>query len=521
MYFLALTISTTMLACAPRGSRPVEQPQQTASKEIRLVDQLPADTTFYGQVDMAGLLAQYRASSEFVDPELTRRMADQAQHMLDALVQIAAERGFKPLLAKRIHKTKLHFVGLTTASTSTKNQLDADGESEQSFTFLIECSPKQAKDFIDQLKAYMHREFEKQAGNTGLWTILDTDSGEMIRFHEMQEFVVGWFDKYIVLSNKIPQRLFTAIQSGEEPSNFAENERFARFCQSGSPVYFAANMQELVKELEDSLRQSQPEQAQVLLDLLGLGDLRSAGFLLDLKQTDETSTYRAIMSLQHGQILAPLLQQLLRGGQEFRLPRGAQDADLAVMWRLGLPEIYKQVVQKLPPNAQQQHQMVSAMVSSATGYSLAALLDLLTGDFYWFNKMNQQTAADNKRAKSSKEALEIMFSGWNAVFVGIRDQAATKQALDKIFEALGSMSMTAEMMSTRTFQGQQIYLVGQGENVEHDHIGIVIDRNTVGHIKLEFTNRLDSQNSKQSGAERNHSNRPEQTAPSQFVDHFQ
>ncbi len=477
--FLFLWLSS----CAPRAVQkpggPLPAEQAVAEPEVvPLQAKLPDDTQIYVRLDPDRVLDEMEIYLRFIDPELARNIEVQARKAFDSLVRMAADRGFRPRLADHVFATRMHLVGLSQEPVS--DDLPANRAATYCLSLVLECGPELAADFLKQVKAELDdRSAADSNGDAFRWRQLDVDAGELIRLDD-PDLTIGRIEDFLVVSAGVPRRLWTAIQA-PAGSSLADTERYGRFSQ-GDPSWFAivyirSFVDEALRSAEAGHRRNlrradelQGPQARLarkaaevahewvlfLQRLFGPEKLRSLGVRMDFRTGGDFVRYGIVGGLIHDEPLTRVLELLLDGGRWFRLPAAGLGSGLSVLWRIGPAGIYAELVEQLGSEALQQLQIMVNAVQNATGYSIADLLQLLSGDMYLFTDLIDAPPDPG----SSDEARQPRSTVRNLLLLGIGDFEATRLALSKVYEALSASPMFAPLLSRRGYQDREVYLWG-------------------------------------------------------------
>ncbi|MBN2495022.1 MAG: hypothetical protein JXR96_10560 [Deltaproteobacteria bacterium] len=480
-----------MTACPSRT--PVKPPpgEAAAASAVAalpsLADKLPADTLLYSRLDVARLLAEMRDSVLFVDEDLGRELLLQAGNAYRALVKLAANRGFAPLLFDRIFSARLHLAvlaqpeqeGKIAGAVGAGGQPDAPAAKPSStgiwgegycMALIVESDPACAADFMQQLRA-VRKELSEEADLA--FQELEVDRGELVQLDE--RLFVGALEGYLVFTDRRPERLWSGLisppaeslaqspyherYSREDPSWFVlldvgrsveELERVGRDKVSRAEQKSASSAESgFGGKIEVEIARSNLESFLFVKRLLSLDKLRVLGARLRSQRSPKLLRFVLDGGLHFDKPVSKALAALMDGGRRFQLSAASAEHGMAFLWRLGLFDIYTEVIERLDPEQLQQYQMAVGSLKSQIGVGVEDLLRLLSGDFYLFLDFEAETP-------EPRAAPEPRF----VVQVGIHDRESTVRILAQVFETASSNPMAGAFMGRRSFQDREVYLFG-------------------------------------------------------------
>ena len=505
LLFGACATSAGNLEATPAA--PVKKPEPQA---ISLAERLPVDTLIYSRLDPSQLLSESDTYLRFIDPELGREMASQAQRAWTSVRKMASNHGFAPKLLERLFDFPVHLVGLVQPWSGDDPKLGADGKPLDAFersmggklcvALVLECGKPLAADFLEQFEAELERQAaENPDRGQWRWTQVETDVGKLIQLSD-SELAVGHLDDYLVLASPVPRRLWEVL--GHPPADgLANTDHYARFGQ-GDPAWFgfidlrliiassnAAAERKFEQDMQRAdtldglkgraLRQEAESSHQaygIFTRLASLDKWVALGGRLEFEAETDRVRYGLRLGLVHGIPLSDALNMLLDGGRNFKLPGPGLGEGLALMGRLDLPDFYREVTGQLPEESRQQLAIGESVVQSSVGYSVSDLVALFSGDMYLFFDLVEAQAGgvpgggmpDSGEVNSESKAPprtdpKVTF------LLGITDKQATERALSKIYEILSANQMFGPALSRRQYQGTDVFLVGPpGPEPERD-----------------------------------------------------
>jgi hypothetical protein len=465
------------------GLRPAEEAAPVAApvQSWDLEDRLPADTAIYARMDLAKLLEWFDTVVDFVDPDGLALIRADARRAWDQVLSLVGRRGFRPKLFERLLDLRIHLVGLDQPRTGAAGDSPPESGDQTAIclALVVECGRAAAVDFLEHVKADLERRADQRQAPA--WTQLEMGAGELIRLAD-DELRLGWVaDSLVVALECDPHRLWAAMQS-PGGQGLGDTERYGRFGQADPPWFLVVDLHGLGPQIDaqieqtyqDGLRSAQelpPGQAQEIMQtvesvretmrliqrLLSVDRLEAFGARLEMQASPDSLRFALVTGLAHGEPLSSVVNSLFDGGRAFQVPVAGLGGGLSMLGRIGVAEIYTEVVSQLKPELHQQLELASAMVQGATGYGIADLVRLFSGDMYLFTDL---AAQDSGPDGSGAEAQATTPRVQNLLLFGIHDFQATRRALDKVYEALSAIPMIAPALSRRDFMGRELVLLG-------------------------------------------------------------
>lgn len=491
-----------------------------------LAQRLPRNTVAYAEVDVRRFLDAGLSYIRFVDPEQAQEVAFHARTLLGCLKELAGHYEFRPELFDKISEAKLYLVVMAKDNPIVKTHTYKarkwdrerreyiEGEFEEhtyttrteyAVSFAAETTGEAAANLMEEFKALQERlREERPDSELHGWKEIEVEEGEMIS-DPSGDSILGRFQNYIVFSNTNPVELWAALMAPADPS-LAETELYGRYTQPGAASLGLAllNTGVLIEKLEESLvrkvREAEEklaresgeradeeergfDRAQVRVQaarsnldtfllfkrLLSLDKVKFTGMNVALSVDDEAARSEAAAALHLGEPISPILEMLLDGGHALQAPEVGEREGVCVMLRLGLKDIYGEVVENLDPKYQAPFLMIMGAMKMQLGYDLAEVLEGVAGDVYVFmdfvrKEREKKTWDPEERALVTEKVVSPLPEF--LVLLGLNDNETFSEMLSNIFTRLSAMPGTEQVVRKRMFLGTDVYVVGTGVGEE-------------------------------------------------------
>jgi len=492
-----------------------------------LAHRLPADTIFYTQTNVPSLLGEADKYLKFVDAEEAKGLVRELKTMHEILKEIGAEYEFEPILFDKIFESDLYVIVNTktkpkvTVRKVTRRNFQT-GESEEktetetenhTVSVVIETTPEVAKDFLKQFKGLVERLKEKHPDKDGYggYKELDIDEGELLAVGR-DKFTLGRRDRYLVVSSDKPEKLWTALDSSPDTS-LVDTELFQRYdrAKPSSLGLCLLNLEALLLQAEASLKQNLTDAKQrrsngedsgddeegappqggfdqkvfdekiaeqslksflAAKEIFSLDQVKTLGGNLAWETAERESHSRARMDLLLGEKISPVLRQILDGGQRFQLPPLGKLDHLCIFLRTGLSKILEGIVAGLDETTSQQFQQSMMIMKGVVGHTAGEIFDHLAGDLYFLVDIKEKEhETQDFDEKSGKFITKTVVGPMPELFLllGVKDREAFSNVLSDVITRLSSGPFAptlGKFISQRVYQGIDVYLVGQGLDLE-------------------------------------------------------
>jgi len=467
-----------------------------------LAQTLPAQKTIvYAHVDMKRALGQMAEVLTFMDADAGGEVVYQVKELYSILREVAAGYEFTPALLDRLGEVELYIVVME------RNEPSAAGGGVFVPSFVIRAPDEaMAAEFVQEYKALLDRQREANPDEPALGrTQIEVERGELVGQLDGR-LTVGNLGDLVVISAGNPEELWAAVMAAPEASvaDTATYQRLAGRAGGASDAVFMANVGELIRIADASMKQAveqmqkslsemagqsgqgqfnpqlamQMQMAQSGYDVFGimkklfsLDKLEWVGgnyrYAVDANRVFSSSSFL----LSHGQPIAPLLAELLDGSGSFQPPPIDKKESLAMLLRVDMGRVISEVIQAVsemggPIGMTLQMQLAAA--KAQLGVGLSEMLALAASDSYLYMDLavkdveqprweyNEQT----DEWTETKTTTTMMVPDF-ALFVGLKDPAAGRDALAALATRLASIPEMSAMVKVRDFQGTNVYCFGQ------------------------------------------------------------
>lgn len=352
----------------------------------------------------------------------------------------------------------------------------------------------------DRAKDFEYREIEVERGR-----LISDPAGETF---------LGVFGPYLILSYLAPKELWAALLASPDPV-LTSTAPYRRFAEANPLCLGLLDIAGFVRRKEEDLRKALLEAEKKVrasgeavpfeegeededneeggfqrvpvpqIELLrARSDLQSFLTFKQLLSLDKIRTiagnlcvaispHEMTQELRWGLYLdegfSPILRQVFDGGSRLQPPPLDIPEELTIMARLGIQEIYQEVMKGLDPQTLQAIQMMMTMMKMQMGYDVADLLPHLAGDFYCF--LDYEKGEDYKREwnreKQTFEAVKVAAAVPKLfILFGLNDPEAFATTFSNIFTYLSRNEEATRFIKKRVYLGTDIYLVGEDVGAE-------------------------------------------------------
>ncbi|MBN1256875.1 MAG: hypothetical protein JXA52_04140 [Planctomycetes bacterium] len=363
------------------------------------------------------------------------------------------------------------------------------------FSFVIEANPEEAEEFISQLITVLNFVSQKETGTDFLYHEVDVNAGRLIQVED-ENVTFGFLDKYIVISSNNPQDLWAYLQEPADPS-LADINLNKRYEQAKQPSLFRLltdigafvkdGEEELRKKFADAKQEAEAEQnenadnpysmgafkvraaEQVLKTfelfktVFSIDRMRSAGADIKFQAGQNKISSHSLFTLEFEPPYADGLTYLFDGGAPLQPPQLEAGDSCVVMFRLGIREIYEEVIMNLEEKSQQSFLGMMMLMKMQVGYDLSDLLPHLSGDAYLYVDIEETEHESIQWNEEAEDFEEVMTVGPMPKFMlmqGLNDPEAFAATFSDLFTRLAATPETGQFIRKKVYQETDVYIVG-------------------------------------------------------------
>jgi len=494
-----------------------------------LAHSLPADeTVFYLELDVNAMLEEGEKMVKFIDLDAGGKLVYQVNNLYELLRELCAKHEFEPKLFENAADVKVYLAVLAmdepkvtvhtykTPKWNPETWEPIEGEFEEHtytqtkryiFSVLARVPDEEtAVDFMEQIKALVDREAEKEPGLEGpARTDIEVERGELIGVPG-EDVTFGRMGSYIILSNGNPRELWAALMA--PPVKALSDTPLYRRMTDGAQrpqMLMLVNLQAFIRQGEEGLRKKLEEAQKKCAEkfansgggesafdqdmfALMMAQARYKAFMLfkELFSLDKceqvgasaffaadgervVSGFRGLFS--HGERISPVLEELLTGSGSFVLPHIGKCDDVCMMYRADLGKIYNVITNTIrasDPQMMGGFDQGMSQMKERFGVDLGDVLGLLAQDMYLFVDMVRKEMEIRELVKFDEETGEPTFETKKrmmtvpevTVLWGVRDPRAARDTLSAVFTRMSTDPQFNQTVKKRTYQETDVFCVG-------------------------------------------------------------
>jgi len=494
-----------------------------------LARSLPADeTVFYLELDVNALLEEGEKMAKFIDLDAGGKLVYQVNNLYGLLRELCARHEFEPKLFENVADVEVYLAVLAkdepevtvhtykTPKWNPETWEPIEGEFEEHtytqtkryvFSVLARVPDEEtAVDFLEEIKALVDREAEKEPGLEGpVRTDIEVERGELIGVPG-QDVTFGRLGSYIILSSGNPRELWAALMA--PPVKALSDTPLYRRMTGGAQrpqMLMLVNLQTFIRQGEDGLKKKLEEaqkkcaekfassgggesvfdedmfalmmaQAQykafmLFKELFSLDKCEQVGASAFFAADGERVVSGFTGLFSHGERISPVLEELLTGSGSFVLPNTGKSEDICVMYRADLGKIYDVVTNTIrasDPQMMGSFDQGMLQMKERFGVDLGEVLGLLAQDMYLFVNIVKKEMEIPELVEFDEETGEPTFETKKRMMMlpevtmlwGVRDPRAARNTLSAVLTRMSTDPEFNETVKKRTYQETDVFCVG-------------------------------------------------------------